>query len=129
MVKYGIRILRTRSYFTPKKGYILTGLVKVWPVFERPYHKKNSNEPRSDPKFGVYAHEPNEISYDFFKLQILGHMQLTQLIWPRKNGPNRNIAAITTEPNIFDPTIGPGFSDSNKPDVAVLLDKKLTANC
>ena len=60
------------------------------PVFERPYLKKNSNGPRSDPIFGVYAYEPNGNSYESVKLQIWGHEQLTLLIWPRKNGHNRS---------------------------------------
>jgi hypothetical protein len=72
------------------------------PVFERPYHKNNSNASHSDSIFGVYAHEPFGISYESVKLQILGHQQLTLLIWPRKNGYHRSIAVITAKPNIFE---------------------------
>ena len=60
-------------------------------VFERPYHLKNANESRSDPIFGVCAYELNEICYEFVKLQILGHRQLTLLIWPRKKEYDRSI--------------------------------------
>jgi hypothetical protein len=72
------------------------------PVFERPYHKRNSNVPCSDPIFGVYGYESNGNVYESVKLQILGHQQLTLLIWPRKNGLNRSITAKATESNIFD---------------------------
>jgi len=44
--------------------------MEVRPVFERPYHKKNSNELHSDPIFGVYTHEPYGISDEFLKLQM-----------------------------------------------------------
>jgi hypothetical protein len=80
-------------------------LAEVMPVFERPYHKKNTNEPHSDPIFGVYAHEPNGISYELIKLQILGHQLLTLLIWPRKNGHNRSIIVLAAERNISDSRI------------------------
>ena len=83
-------------------------------IFERPYHKKNSNEPRSDPIFGVYTDEPYGISYEFFKRQILGHQQLTLLIWPRKNRHNRRIANRTAEPNSLARPKGSGFSNLNK---------------
>jgi len=36
--------------------------VEVMLVFERPYHKKDSNELRSDSIFGVYTYEPYGIS-------------------------------------------------------------------
>jgi hypothetical protein len=59
-------------------------------MFERPYHKKNSNELHSNPIYGVYSDEPHGISNKFIKLQILGHQQLTLLIWPLKHRHNRS---------------------------------------
>jgi hypothetical protein len=101
--------LRTLYWFTPKRCNIFAWLAEVIPVFERPYHRKNSYKLRSDPIFGVYAHEPYGISYKFIKLQILRHQQLTLLIWPRKNGYNRSITVLPAEPNIFDPALRAGL--------------------